>query len=434
MVKKKVSSGIPGLDSLLDGLFIGDNVIWYDDAGSLAHPFCMTFIRQSRQKDKPIVYVSFDRSPKNLIQTLGSLAENPQLTILDCFTNGKGDKAEVFNKFYEKDGAQWPYQVIRVKEPWKPDAVFEAIDGLHRNLSGDVRFVMESLTGMQDLWDGEEQILKFYSHSCPRLYEMDTIAYWIVEKNAHSDRLKAHINQIAQVAVDLSMNQGRSCIKVLKADKRRPAGLGVPVPYSCDNGEILLRETRAKADPMDLGQAVKTFRTHQGMSQKELARLAGVTPSTISQIESNQVFPSLPALYRIAENLSVDVASFFRSRTSGPRDIFSSDESVRIVRPDLDKNSIEIAQLTPQDRDLPMAAFLLTLLSGKRLNTHFMNHKGPELGYLVSGRLELVLENREQTMSAGDTIFIGKEVPSLWVNPGTEPATLFWINCTLISF
>ncbi len=356
MVKKKVSSGIPGLDSLLDGLFIGDNVVWYDDAGSLARPFCMKFIRESRQQGKPIVYVSFDRSPKNLIQTLGPLAENPLLTILDCFTNGKGDKAEVFNKFYEKDGAQWPYQVIRVTEPWKPDAVFEAIDGLHRNLSGDVRFVMESLTGMQDLWEGEDQILKFYSHSCPRLYEMDTIAYWIIEKNAHSGRLKAHINQIAQVAVDLSMSQGRSCIKILKADKRQPPGLGISVSYFCENGQILLKETSAKADPMDLGQAVKSFRTHQGMSQKELARLAGVTPSTISQIESNQVFPSLPALYRIADNLSVDVASFFRPRISGPRDIFSSDGAVRIIRPDLDKNSIEIAQLTPQDRDLPMAA------------------------------------------------------------------------------
>lgn len=429
MVKKKVSSGIPGLDRLLNGLFIGDNVVWYDDAGSLAYPFCMKFIQASHQQGKSIVYVSFDRSPKNLIQTLGPLAENPQLTILDCFTNGKGDKAEVFNKFYEKDGAQWPYQVIRVTEPWKPDTVFDAIDGLHRNLSGDVRFVMESLTGMQDLWEGEDQILKFYSHSCPRLYEMDTIAYWVVEKNAHSGRLRAHINQIAQVAVDLTMTQGRSCIKILKADKRHPADLGIPVPYSCENGEILFRTAGTKKnDPLDLGQAVKTFRTHQGMSQKELARLAGVTPSTISQIESNQVFPSLPALYRIAENLSVDVASFFKARTAGPRNIFSRDESVRIIRPDLDKNSIEIAQLTPPDLDLPMDAFLITLLPGKRINAHFMVHKGPELGYLISGRLDLVLENREQTVSAGDTIFLGKDFPSQWVNPLTEPATLFWIN------
>jgi len=429
MVKKRVSSGIPGLDRLLNGLFIGDNVLLYDDVGNLAYPFCMKFIQASHQQGKPIVYVSFDRSPKNLIQTLGRLAENPQLTILDCFTNGKGDKAEVFNEFYEKDGAQWPYQVLRVTEPWKPDAVFEAIEGLHRNLSGDVRFVMESLTGMQDLWEGEDQILKFYFHSCPRLYEMDTIAYWIVEKNAHSGRLRAHINQIAQVAVDLTMTQGRSCIKILKADKRHPADLGIPVPYFCENGEILFKKSGTKKNAtLDLGQAVKAFRTHQGMSQKELARLAGVTPSTISQIESNQVFPSLPALYRIAENLSVDVASFFKPRIPGPRDIFSSDESVRIIRSDLDKNSIEIAQLTPPDLDLPMDAFLITFLPGKRLNAHFMVHKGPELGHLVSGRLDLVLDHKAQDLSTGDTIFLGKDFPSQWVNPLTEPATLFWIN------
>lgn len=101
---------------------------------------------------------------------------------------------------------------------------------------------------------------------------------------------------------------------------------------------------------------------------------------------------------------------------------------MRIIRPDLDKNSIEIAQLTPPDRDLPMNAFLITLLPGKRINAHFMVHKGPELGYLISGRLDLVLENREQTVSAGDTIFLGKDFPSQWVNPLTEPATLFWIN------
>ena len=429
MVKKKVSSGIPGLDRLLNGLFIGDNVVLYDDAGSLAYPFCMKFIQESHQQGKPIIYISFDRSPKNLIQTLGPLADNPQLTILDCFTNGKGDKAEVFNKFYEKDGAQWPYQVIRVTDPWKPDTVLDAIDALHRNLSGDMRFVMESLTGMQDLWDGEDQILKFYSHSCPRLYEMDTIAYWIVEKNAHSGRLRAHINQIAQVAVDLTMTQGQSCITILKADKRYPAHLGNPVPYFCQNGEIQLRKAGTKKDViLDLGQAVKAFRSHQGMSQRELARLAGVTPSTISQIESNHVFPSLPALYRIAENLSVEVASFFKPRIAGPRDIFSSDESVRIIRSDLDKNSIEIAQLTPPDLDLPMDAFLITFLPGKRLNSHFMVHKGPELGHLVSGRLELVLDDRAQDMSAGDTIFLGNDFPSQWVNPLTEPATLFWVN------
>lgn len=428
MEKKKVSSGIPGLDRLLNGLFIGDNVVWYDDAGSLAGPFCRQFIHESRKQEKSIVYVTFDRSPKNLIETLGPLAENQQLTILDCFTNGKGDKADVFNKFYEKDGAQWPYQVIRVTKPWDPLAVFDAIYGLHRTLTGDVRFVMESLTGMQDLWEGEDQILKFYSHSCPKLYEMDTIAYWIIEKNAHSGKLKAHINQIAQVAVDLSMNRGKSCIKILKADRRKPASLGIPVRYSFDKNEILLEGESAGGSPHDLGHAVKSFRKHQGMSQKELSRLAGVTPSTISQIESNQVFPSLPALFRIAENLSVDVAAFFKTGRPGPRHIFSGDEAIRIIRPELEKGSIEIAQLTPPDQDLPAQTFLVNLLPGKRINRHFMSHKGPELGYLISGSLSVILENREFSMTAGDTVSLTDRFPERWTNTGEETATLLWIT------
>jgi len=122
----------------------------------------------------------------------------------------------------QKDGAQWPYQVIKVTEPWKPETVADAIYGLHKTLSGDVRLVIESLTGMQDLWEGEEHILKFYSRSCPKLYELDTIAYWIIEKGAHSNQLKAYINQSAQVAIDFSVKQ--IFLKNIKSRKTYPKG------------------------------------------------------------------------------------------------------------------------------------------------------------------------------------------------------------------
>ncbi len=45
--RKQVSSGMSGLDRLLNGLFIGDNVIWYDDAGSLASEFHVGWYRFS---------------------------------------------------------------------------------------------------------------------------------------------------------------------------------------------------------------------------------------------------------------------------------------------------------------------------------------------------------------------------------------------------
>ncbi|MDX2488842.1 MAG: hypothetical protein QNK41_00080 [Desulfosarcina sp.] len=47
MFKKKlrVSSGVSQLDRELGGLFIGDNVVWYDNAGSLASIFSLNFIQ-----------------------------------------------------------------------------------------------------------------------------------------------------------------------------------------------------------------------------------------------------------------------------------------------------------------------------------------------------------------------------------------------------
>ena len=45
--RKRVSSGITRLDSLLGDLSIGDNVLWYEGEGSLCSAFCVQFIRAS---------------------------------------------------------------------------------------------------------------------------------------------------------------------------------------------------------------------------------------------------------------------------------------------------------------------------------------------------------------------------------------------------
>lgn len=425
--RKKISSGFSRLNRMLNNLFIGDNVIWYDDAGSLAAPFCLRFIEESQKQGKPIIYVSFDRSPKNLIAKLGDLAQNQQLTILDCFTNGKGDKARVFNKFYEKDGAQYPYQVIKVNRPQVPQAVTDAILGLHKTMSGDVRFVFESLTGMADLWGGEEHILKFYSHACPQLYELDTIAYWIIEDKAHSARLKAHINQVAQVALSLSIEQGRTRIQLLKAENRSPKALGKPFFYVWENNDFLIEGKKNSNTLYDLGSAVKKFRKSQGMSQKELSALVGVTPSNISQIENNQVFPSIPALYKIADHLSVDVESFFRQAGNFKNFVFPATDA-RFIQPSgSNKEHVELKQLTPFDLNGRIDLMQVTIRPQKKLSSHFFKHKGEEAGILLSGQIDMVCQDNSHHLSPGDTVYLKTQTPSSWHNTGDEPARLVWI-------
>ena len=79
----------------------------------------------------------------------------------------------------------------------------------------------------------------------------------------------------------------------------------------CPNLSIVRYRKKIKGD-FDLGAKIKSVRLMRGLSQKQLAVLTGVTPSTISQVEKNLIYPSLPALFRIAESLSVEAATFLK--------------------------------------------------------------------------------------------------------------------------
>lgn len=429
MEKTRVATGVNQLDRLLGGLYIGDNVVWHDDAGNLASVFCLNFIQASQAQNRPIIYVSFDRSPRNLMEKLGSLAQYDSLTILDCFTYGKGEGSEVFLRFYEDKRSAYPCAVQVVKEPRKMETVMDAFYGIQGRLEGDVRFVFESLTGMQELWGGEEQLLKFYTHSCPRLYELNTIAYWIMEKEAHSPRLRAQINQIAQVALDLSVKRGTTFLTILKAEKRAMESLDKPHSYYTKDLHITFESEKRTTGRVDLGMRLRDLRTKRGLSQTELAKLVGVTPSTISQVESNLIYPSLPALLKMAEVLSIEVSSFFQqSADIGKRVVFPSSEAVHVKFPDLPDESITAKLLTPLDFQPRAEPFLIEIPPKKSLSSHFFIHKGEEAGYLLSGKLQLKIGKAAYTVHPGDVVYLTTEMPSQWKNMGAGTATLLWFK------
>jgi transcriptional regulator with XRE-family HTH domain/KaiC/GvpD/RAD55 family RecA-like ATPase len=427
--KQRVASGVSQLDRLLGGLFIGDNVVWHDDAGSLASVFCLNFIQASESQGKPVIYVSFDRSPRNLLEKLGSLGENPLLTILDCFTWGKGSGSDVFLRFYYDSKTDWPCRIIRVDEPRNPQQVMDTLYGVHASMEGDVRLVFESITGMQEVWGGEDSILTFYTHSCPRLYELNTVAYWIMEKNAHSPKLRAQINQIAQVAIELSIKRGATSLTMLKAEERSFENLHRPYTYWTKDLNVRFEEERRTSGRIELGLRLKDVRTKRGLSQTELSKLVGVTPSTISQVESNLIYPSLPALLKMAEVLSVDVSYFFQDRVDVARRIvFSASEALEIKLPDMPDGLVVAKLLTPIDFDGQAEPYMIEIAPEAKLPCHFFIHKGEEVGYLLSGRLQMVVEKAVYKLKAGDVIYLTSEMPNQWINPGPGVAKLIWLK------
>ena len=427
--KHRVPSGVSRLDLLLGGLFIGDNVVWHDDAGSLAPVFSLNFLQACHFQKKPIIYVSFDRSPKNLLDKLGHLAEYPDLTILDCFTNGKGNGSAIFLKFYEGLEADLPCRIIKVEDPRDPQGFMDLLYGVHGGFEGDVRFIFESVTGMTELWGSEERFLHFYSHSCPRLYDLNTIAYWVLEKNAHSQRFRAQINQIAQVAIELTIKRGTTSLTILKAENRSPEEFHKPHVYWTKDLTVTFEDESRVPGRLDLGLRLKEFRLKRGLSQTELARLVGVTPSTISQVESNLIYPSLPALMKMGEVLAVDLSSFFEERQEGKeRLVFTSQDGVEVKLPGMPEDTVSAHLLYPVDFEVKAKPYLIEITPKESLPGHFFFHKGEEIGYVLSGKLQLQVGKAVYNLKTGDVIYLTSEVPSQWKNPGPNVARLLWIK------
>ena len=426
--RKRISTGVGELDPILGGLLIGDNVVWYDDAGSLAAIYSMNFLQASLAQEKHFIYVSFDRSLRNLLEKLGPLAQSRTLTILDCFTHGKGKGDEIFIKYYEEMNAP-PCRIIQVENPADPENIMAHFNDCHSGMKGDVRFVFESLTGMQELWEGEDQISRFYTHTCPRLYDLNTIGYWIMEKDAHSKRLKAAINQIAQVAIELSLKRGKTSLSILKAENREIETINTPHYYWTKGMSVTFDSRQSAARRIDLGNRIREFRTKRGFSQTELARMVGVTPSNISQIESNQIHPSLPALFKMAETLSLDVSSFFQESSDVTRQVvITESEAVDIQLPDMPKNSISAKLMAPMDAQAKSEPYVIEIAPRKVLPSHFFIHKGDEIGYVLAGKLQLKIGSIMHLARSGDIIYLSAEMPSQWKNPGPGTARLLWIK------
>jgi transcriptional regulator with XRE-family HTH domain len=261
------------------------------------------------------------------------------------------------------------------------------------------------------------------------LYELNTIAYWLIEKAAHTPRLKSRINQVAQVVVDLSVKRGKTLMTLLKAEKQIAASLNRPFAYLTRDLDVRFESQDRASGPYDLGDRLKALRMQKGISQTELARRVGVTASTISQIESNLIFPSLPALYRMSEIMSVEVSSLLgESPRKARKVIFPKSEALPAKLASGVAGDLSAWVLTPGKTGLAAESHLVEIPPHRKLSGHFTAHKAPEIGYVLSGSLRLTIDNIRHTAAAGDTIYLGRETPQHWENLGSEPVRLIWVT------
>jgi DNA-binding NtrC family response regulator/KaiC/GvpD/RAD55 family RecA-like ATPase len=247
----KPTTGIGELDRLVGGVIAGDNVVFEVDSGAPVDRFAESFMASCEREAMPVVYVSFNVSPQTITSRYAGLMSKERFVLVDCFSSGKGNNDKVFLDFFEKKKQEAGALSIRVDNPSDPAQLEQALIRFESGSGGtSARYVFDSLTGMLDLWGDEEKVVRFFGHFCPRLYDLHTIAYWLLEKEAHTERFLAKVRHITQVVFEMSLSQGVPVLNVRKAANRKCDSIGLPRPFQVSaEGVVLAPDRRGEGEP-----------------------------------------------------------------------------------------------------------------------------------------------------------------------------------------
>ncbi|MCE0494590.1 cupin domain-containing protein [Vibrio salinus] len=173
---------------------------------------------------------------------------------------------------------------------------------------------------------------------------------------------------------------------------------------------------------MDVGSQLKAIRIMKGVSQRELAKLSGVTNSMISQIEKNQVNPSVGSLKKVLDAMSVSMGEFFTMDIEEQEKIFYNAEELV----DLGDGEIRMMLVGSQRANRKLTMMREIYPPGADTGTDFMKHDGEESGIVLRGEIEIIIGNQSKTLKAGDSYYFETRKPHRFRNKGK-------IECELIS-
>lgn len=361
-----ISTGVPDVDRLLDGLLPGDNVVWVGDDPGL-------------HLDLELAFLQAGSGPRILVMLSESGAEHPPPGV----------------------------EVIDAR-PGRPhaDPVHLEQEIIARGQEDGARLVIRDLdTLVRRL--GPERALVFFTRTCPRLFDLGAFAYWRASREGSGPILEK-VQRLTQCVLDHT--GGR--LKVLKAESRPGIG-GRIFDIDRQDGDIALAEVRALGR---LAEGIRRQRVERGLTQTEVARLAGVSPSAVSQVETGHRGLALETLLTLSDALGISIDTLLDHRP---------DAGYVLARRDRIPPRRGIVALL-DDPKAGLRAFLVSLGPGEDGGPPSV-HKGAELILVGQGLVQIELADQAPVMRAGDALLVTRDAISGWKNLLPEPARLFWI-------
>jgi transcriptional regulator with XRE-family HTH domain len=196
-----------------------------------------------------------------------------------------------------------------------------------------------------------------------------------------------------------------------------------------------------------IGPRIREQRARREVTIRALARVVGVSPSLISQIETGKSQPSVSTLYGITSALGLSLEDLFDASNGNESAGAIDPASVAGVRYlSRDRSKGVGPHVSPDDRDLLTletgvtwerlgqvpnhhVEFLLVTYqpgSASSPDGRLMRHSGTEYAYLISGELDLALGFDKYRLAAGDSVCFESTRPHSYSNDGEVAAVGVW--------
>ncbi len=178
-----VSTGLEGLDNILNNLHLGDNVVWQVDSIEDYKHFLTPYINNALQNNRKIIYFRF--------------ANHEPLIIDD-------DRIHVFNL-----NAYSGFESFSKK-----------IYTIITEMGEEAFYVFDCLSSLLSAWATDLMIGNFFVITCPYLYKLNTLAYFAIYRNFHNYKTIARIRETTQVLIDVYSNNNNFYVHPLKVENR----------------------------------------------------------------------------------------------------------------------------------------------------------------------------------------------------------------------
>ncbi len=367
-----VSTGISALDHVLGGLYWGDNVVWDLDGVSAAE-----FYAAITELPEPFELTAFIALPGPADPAVPSGAH--------IIPVGAGDALAT------------------------PGDVLREIQRLCR-APGRRLLLFDSLDKMVGAW-GAAATRGFFARCCPLLLEASAIAYWTMRTGL----TPASVRQTVTAVTQCILHVDERSVRVVKAEGRGGQVAGAVLHWHQEGAGRVLE---AGSITGRVAASLRALRAARNLSQHDLAKLAGVTPSAISQAERAERGLSLTTMARLSDALGITIDDLLRGQD--PR-------AYRIGRRVED----------PQGRLQPV----MTLLGGPDADLRIdLVHLGPrEAGRpaerppssvivaVAAGMVQVEVAGQTPAVRHGEVLVADGERVTGWRNIGRGDATLFWI-------